>query len=229
MAFRVEVLPVSGTLHRAAWSHPKVLGAVVALLLSGSGALSAQSDAELRLSLGHMRAYDAGGYVVAVNGNAFDHIYGVGIEVLVGASAWYAHTAIASRPLDTNGRRLYGLGPTLEFRTVSLRHQTEFFALLSAQLAHTSVARFVVPNSALAPSRTALRSLGPDSIPPIPQVDAADSKTGLAWGMEFGVRQPIDRHVGLVASVVALRQNLHPDAGRLWLRYQLGVRIGRGP
>jgi hypothetical protein len=202
--------------------------AVVPLALA-AGPLRAQSDAEVRFSLGHLRAFGAGGYVVAVNGNALDHIYGRSIEVLLGLSGWYGHAAIASRPLDTNGRRLFGVGPTLELRTVSLRHLTEFYAQATGQFAYSSVARYTVPVSDRGAASMVHRALGPDSVPPTPQVDEAETRTGFAWGVEAGIRQPIDRRVGIVASVVALKQRLYPDAGRLWLRYQLGVRIGRGP
>lgn len=171
--------------------------------------IRAQASAlELEAGLGYARVFDAGGISFAAAVNRSLSPATTGLQHALGGSLWYAHTGIATGPVDNDGRHMLGVGVRYQ---VGLPRAGSFrlFLAVPVQLLHSQI-----PDRPVA-GQTSLSVQGVPELEPAPPVE---DQVGGAWGwgagLELGFRVGVGERLSGQTSVQALYQDIYGAGSR---------------
>jgi hypothetical protein len=163
---------------------------------------------ELEAGLGYARVFDAGGLSFAAAVNRSLSSAGTGLQHALGGSLWYAHTGIATGPIDNEGRHMVGVGVRYQVGLLRAKSLRPFLAV-PVQLLHSRIADRPTADQA------SLASYGVPKPEPAPPVE---DQVGGAWGwgagLELGFRIGVGERLSGQTSVQALYQDIYGGDAR---------------
>jgi hypothetical protein len=183
------------------------------LVLIGTFGLQSQIRAqtrsyELQAGIGYARMFDAGGISFSAVLDRSLSRSEAGIQHGIGGAFWYAHTGIASRPSDPDGRHVLGLGARYRLALGRAGALGPFLAVPVELLLSN------IPDRASLQSSSLLVHGVPEPGPPTPVEDLTGRELGWGTGLELGLRLAGGKRVSGYTSVQALYQNIYGSESR---------------
>jgi hypothetical protein len=204
----------------------RVLLVLTSVVTIGLPARAQAPGIEVQAGFGYARVFDGGGISFAAGVERHLSSPASSLQQALGATLWYAHTAIGSAPSISSLRRdITGIGMRYQLSFGACCRSVRPFLAVPVQLLLSNI-----PDRADLAGASLLAAEIPDTGPPSPVEDLVGSEWGWGAGLELGVRVGLGSSLSAHTSVQSLYQDIYAEGTRhgAWnwhagLTYQLGT------